>query len=160
MPFPALQSLFDPLLPSGLQWYWKGDYVRELSDKAIDTHLRWAAEAPSELSLMHCYPIDGAVHRVGAGETAWSFRDARVVHGQRRNRSRPREGGALTAWAKGYWEAMRPYTLGGAYVNFMMDEGLDRVKATYRDNYARLAEIKRRYDPDNFFRINQNIRPD
>ena len=70
----------------------------------------------------------------------------------------PAKAGALTAWAKGYWEAMRPYTLGGAYVNFMMEEGLDRVKATYRDNYDRLTEIKRKYDPDNFFRINQNIR--
>ncbi len=160
MPFPALQGLFDPLLPKGLQWYWKGDFVKELSDKAIDAHLECAAKAQSELSLMHLYPIDGAVHDVGRSETAWGFRDATwsmVIAGIDPN---PANAEALTAWAKGYWEAVHPYTLGGAYVNFMMDEGVDRIKATYRENYNRLAEIKRKYDPHNFFRINQNIKPD
>jgi FAD/FMN-containing dehydrogenase len=159
MPFPALQSLFDSLLPPGLQWYWRGDFVGELPDKAIDAHLEWNARAPSELSLMHLYPIDGAVHRVGSGETAWSFRDATwsmVIAGIDPD---PGKAEALAAWAKGYWEAVHPYTMGGAYVNFMMDEGRDRIKATYRGNYDRLVEIKRKYDPDNFFRINQNIRP-
>jgi FAD/FMN-containing dehydrogenase len=159
MPFPALQGLFDPLLPTGLQWYWKGDFVRELSDQAIEAHLENAAKAPSELSLMHLYPIDGAVHQVGQSETAWGFRDATwsmVIAGIDAN---PGKAGALTTWAKGYWEAVHPYTLGGAYVNFMMDEGVDRIKATYRDNYARLTEIKLKYDPDNFFRVNQNIKP-
>ena len=160
MPFPALQSLFDPLLPAGFQWYWKGDFVKELSDKAIDVHLEYAANAPSELSLMHLYPIDGAVHRVGQSETAWSFRDATwsmVIAGIDPD---PAKATALTTWAKAYWEAVHPHTLGGAYVNFMMDEGLDRIKATYRNNYNRLTEIKRKYDPDNFFHVNQNIRPD
>ncbi len=159
MPFPTLQSLFDPLLPKGLQWYWKGDFVRELSDQAIDAHLESAAKAPSELSLMHLYPIDGAVHNVGRSETAWGFRDATwsmVIAGIDAD---PAKAGPLTAWAKGYWEAVHPYTLGGAYVNFMMDEGVDRIKATYRENYTRLTEIKRRYDPDNFFHVNQNISP-
>ncbi|MBV9130539.1 MAG: FAD-binding oxidoreductase, partial [Verrucomicrobia bacterium] len=160
MPFTALQGLFDPLLPKGLQWYWKGDFVRELSDKAIDSHLEWSAKAPSELSLMHLYPIDGAVHGVGRSETAWGFRDATwsmVIAGIDAD---PAKAGALTAWAKGYWEAVHPYTLGGAYVNFLMDEGVDRIKATYRNNYNRLTETKRKYDPHNFFRINQNIKPD
>jgi FAD/FMN-containing dehydrogenase len=160
MPFPALQGLFDPLLPTGLQWYWKGDFVRELSDQAIEAHLENAAKAPSELSLMHLYPIDRAVHQVGQSETAWGFRDATwsmVIAGIDAN---PGKAGALTTWAKGYWEAVHPYTLGGAYVNFMMDEGVDRIKATYRDNYARLTEVKLKYDPDNFFRVNQNIKPD
>jgi hypothetical protein len=159
MPFPALQSLFDPLLPKGMQWYWKGDFVKELSDKAIDAHLEWAAKAPSQLSLTHLYPIDGAVHSVARSETAWGFRDATwsmVIAGIDAD---PKKAGALTAWAKGYWEAVHPHTLGGAYVNFMMDEGVERIKATYRDNYDRLAQIKRKYDPSNFFRINQNIKP-
>ena len=157
MPFPAIQSLFDPLLPKGLQWYWKGDFVKELSDQAIDRHLEFAAEAPSALSLMHLYPIDGAVHHVGRTETAWGFRDATwsmVIAGID---PEPAKAEALTTWAKEYWEAVHPYTLGGAYINFMMDEGSDRIKATYRDNYDRLLEIKRKYDPTNFFRINQNI---
>jgi hypothetical protein len=159
MPFPALQSLFDPLLPKGLQWYWKGDFVKELSDRAIDVHLGHAAKAPSELSLMHLYPIDGAVHHVGRHETAWNCREATwsmVIAGIDPD---PAKAGALTAWAKGYWEAVHPYTLGGAYVNFMMDEGEDRIRATYGDNYDRLVAIKKKYDPTNFFRVNQNIKP-
>jgi FAD/FMN-containing dehydrogenase len=158
MPFPALQGMFDPLLPTGFQWYWKGDFVKELADKAIDTHLEWAARAPSELSLMHLYPIDGVVHKVGSSETAWAFRDATWSMVIAAIDPDPAKAKALTAWAKGYWEAIHPYTLGGAYVNFMMDEGLDRIKATYRDNYGRLTEVKRKYDPNNFFHINQNIR--
>jgi hypothetical protein len=159
MPFPALQSMFDPLFPKGLQWYWKGDFVKELSDEAIDVHLSYAAKAPSELSLMHLYPIDGAVHRVGQSETAWSCRDATwsmVIAGIDPD---PAKAGAITAWAKEYWEALHPFTMGGAYVNFMMEEGEDRVRATYGSNYERLVAIKNKYDPDNFFRVNQNIKP-
>jgi FAD/FMN-containing dehydrogenase len=159
MPFPALQSLFDPLLPKGLQWYWKGDFVKELPDEAIDVHLRWAAELPSEVSLMHLYPIDGAVHRVGQSETAWSCRDgtwSMVIAGIDAD---PAKAGTITTWAKQYWEAVHPFTLGGAYVNYMMEEGEDRIKATYGSNYERLVAIKNKYDPDNFFRVNQNIKP-
>jgi hypothetical protein len=159
MPFTALQSLFDPLLPKGLQWYWKGDFVKELPDAAIDVHLKYAAEAPSELSLMHLYPIDGAVHEVPPHETAWNCRDASwsmVIAGID---PQPAKAPALSAWGRSYWEAVHPYTMGGAYVNFMMEEGEDRIRATYGENYERLAAVKRRYDPDNFFRVNQNIRP-
>jgi FAD/FMN-containing dehydrogenase len=159
MPFPALQSLFDPLLPKGLQWYWKGDFVKELPDAAIDVHLQYAANGPSELSLMHLYPIDGAVHDVAPHETAWSCRDATwsmVIAGID---PQPSKAPAISAWARSYWEAVHPYTLGGAYVNFMMEEGEDRIRATYGENYDRLAAVKRKYDPGNFFRVNQNIRP-
>ena len=159
MPFPVLQSLFDPLLPKGYQWYWKGDFVKELPDEAIEAHLKHAAKAPSELSLMHLYPIDGAVHRVGPKATAWNCRDATwsmVIAGIDPD---PSKAGALKTWAKAYWEAVHPYTMGGAYVNFMMEEGEDRVKATYGDNYERLVKVKNKYDPTNLFRVNQNIRP-
>ncbi|WP_166350945.1 FAD-binding oxidoreductase [Phytoactinopolyspora limicola] len=157
MRYPDLQRMFDPLLPSGLQWYWKGDIVRELPDEAVDLHLEHAAKAPSELSLMHLYPIDGAVHSVGAQETAWQFRDATwsmVIAGIDPD---PALAGDLTSWARNYWEAVHPYTVGGAYVNFMMDEGQDRIRATYGDNHARLVEVKRTYDPTNLFHVNQNI---
>lgn len=159
MPFPAMQGLFDPLLPKGMQWYWKGDFVKELPDAAIDVHLKHAAESPSELSLMHLYPIDGAVHEVPPHATAWNRRDATwsmVIAGID---PQPAKAAAVSAWARSYWEAVHPYTLGGAYVNFMMEEGEDRIRATYGENYDRLAAVKRRYDPDNFFRVNQNIRP-
>ena len=160
MPFTTLQSLFDPLLPKGLQWYWKGDFVKDLSDAAIDTHVEHASKSPSALSLMHLYPIDGAVHRVGVQDTAWNCRDATwsmVICGIDPD---PAKADALKAWGRRYWEAVHPHNLGGGYVNFMMDDENDgRVEATYGANYQRLAEVKKKYDPNNFFRVNQNIRP-
>ncbi|RPJ07162.1 MAG: oxidoreductase, partial [Deltaproteobacteria bacterium] len=159
MPFPALQSLFDPLLPKGLQWYWKGDFVKDLTDEAIDVHLEYAALAPSELSLMHLYPIDGAVHRIGRNDTAWSCRNATwsmVIAGIDPD---PAKAEAITTWAKAYWEAVHPHTMGGAYVNFMMEEGQERIQASYGENHARLSAVKKKYDPENLFRVNQNIKP-
>ena len=160
MPFPALQALFDPLLPKGLQWYWKGDFVRSLPDEAIDTHLAWTAKAPSELSLMHLYPIDGAVRRVAKDATAWSARDATwsmVIAGIDPD---PAKADALRTWGRAYWSAVHPFNLAGGYVNFMMDdENGDRMQATYGENYERLALIKAKYDSTNLFRINQNIEP-
>jgi len=160
MPFPALQGLFDPLLPKGLQWYWKGAFVKELPDTAIDAHLENITRAPSELSLMHLYPIDGAVHRVPKDETAWNARNATwsmVIAGIDPD---PRTASSLRNWGRTYWESVNPYTLGGAYVNFMMDdEGEPRLKATYGDNFDRLVALKRKYDEANLFRVNQNIAP-
>ena len=160
MPYPAVQSMFDGLYPKGMQWYWRGDFVKTLPDAAIDAHLEQAAKTPSELSLMHLYPIDGAVHRVGKSDTAWNCRDATwsmVIAGIDPSAQKAR---AVTQWTKAYWEAVHPFDLGGAYPNFMMDdEGDARIKATYGDNYARLATAKKKYDPANLFRVNQNIRP-
>jgi FAD/FMN-containing dehydrogenase len=160
MPFPAFQSLFDPLLPKGLQWYWKGDFVKSLTDEAIETHLREAAKAPSELSLMHLYPIDGAVRRVAKDATAWSARDATwsmVIAGIDAD---PKRADELKAWGRAYWNAVHPFNMAGGYVNFMMDDEIDgRVQSTYGENYARLASIKAKYDPKNLFCVNQNIRP-
>jgi hypothetical protein len=159
MPFPVLQSLFDPLLPPGLQWYWKGDFFRELSDEAIDVHLDHAPRAPSVLCGMHLYPIDGAVGRVSSTATAWCFRESTwsmVIAGVDDD---PENAEAITTWAKDYWEDLHPHSAGASYVNFMMEEGADRVRAAYGPNYERLALVKARYDPDNLFRINQNIPP-
>ncbi len=159
MPMPALNSLFDPLMPPGLQWYWKADFVKELSDAAIAEHVRWAKTIPTPMSTMHLYPVNGAAHRVGPNETAWSYRDAvwsQVIVGID---SDPANRQKITEWARGYYDALHPYGAGGAYVNFMMEEGEDRVRASYRDNYDRLAQVKARYDPDNFFRVNQNVKP-
>jgi FAD/FMN-containing dehydrogenase len=160
MPFPALQSMFDPFFPKGMQWYWRGDFVKELTDDAIDAHIAQARQVPSALCLMHLYPIDGAVRRVGRNDTAWNTRDATwsmVIAGIDPN---PQKAGEITRWTKGYWEAVHPYSAAGGYVNFMMEDGDDsRLKATYGDNYERLAALKAKYDPENFFRINQNIRP-
>lgn len=159
MPYPALQSMFDGLFPPGLQWYWKGDIVNELSDEAIKLHLKYSSELPSQLSTMHLYPIDGAVHRVSKNDTPFSYRNSTwsmVIAGID---SDPTNKDSITKWAKAYWEALHPYSAGGAYVNFMMEEGQNRVEATYRDNYKRLSQIKGKYDPTNLFRVNQNIPP-
>jgi len=159
MPFPALQSLFDPLLPKYMQWYWKGDFVRELPEQAIDQHMKHALNFPSEPSLMHLYPIDGAVQQVGPDETAWNCRDATwsmVIAGIDPD---PAKAASLKAWAKGYWEAIHLFNLGSAYVNFMMEEGNGRIRESYGNNYDRLAAIKKKYDPTNFFCVNQNIEP-
>ena len=159
MPHPVLQSLFDPLYPPGLQWYWKADFVKELSDKAVELHVEHASRLPTMHSTTHLYPVNGAVQRIGRSETAFSYRDvtwAEVVVGVDPD---PANKDRITAWAKEYWDALHPYSAGGAYVNFMMEEGQDRVRATYRDNYQRLAMVKKKYDPTNFFRVNQNIHP-
>jgi hypothetical protein len=160
IPFPAMQSLFDPFFPKGLQWYWKGDFVKDLPDEAIDIHIAEAAKAPSELSLMHLYPIDGAVRRVGKDETAWAARDARWSMVIAAIDSNPQAAGSLTRWGRTYWEAVHRFNPGGAYVNFMMDdEDPGRVMASYGDNYGKLAAIKGKYDPANLFHVNQNIQP-
>ncbi len=160
MPFPALQALFDPLLPKGLQWYWRGDFVRSLPDEAIAIHIAQAAEAPSELSLMHLYPIDGAVRRVGKNETAWNARDATWSMVIAAIDPDPGKAADLTKWAKNYWVNIHPHNGEGGYVNFMMDdEGEARVRASYGANYERLSQVKRTYDPFNVFRVNQNIKP-
>ena len=160
MPFPAMQGLFDPFFPKGLQWYWKGDFVKSLSDEAIHTHIAQAAKAPSELSLMHLYPIDGAVRRVPKEATAWNAREATwsmVIAGID---SDPKGADTLKTWGRAYWKAIHPFNLEGAYVNFMMDDEVEgRVQATYGENYKRLGSVKAKYDPKNLFRVNQNILP-
>lgn len=158
MPYPALQSMFDDLYPTGLQWHWKGDFIRELSDEAISEHLRFA-EVPTKFSTMHLYPINGAVHETDSDETAWNYRDVNwsmVIAGVTPD---PEENEKMTNWARDYWEAIHPHSAGAAYLNFMMEEGDERVRATYGDNYERLQKVKTKYDPDNFFRVNQNIKP-
>jgi len=159
LPFPALQAILDPLMPPGLQWYWNADFVNQLSDKAIETHLEHFAQSPTASSGMHLYPINGAAHRAGPKDTAWSYREAnfaQVIVGVDPD---PANKEKITTWSKTYWQAMHPHSAGGAYINMMMDEGQERVKAAYRDNYPRLAEIKKKYDPTNLFHINQNIKP-
>ncbi|WP_339122428.1 FAD-binding oxidoreductase [Pseudonocardia sp. D17] len=159
MPFTALQSAFDPLYPAGLQWYWKADFFREISDAAIDVHERFGALLPTGHSTMHLYPIDGAAARVPSDGTAFAYRDggwAGVIVGVDPD---PANAGLIADWARDYWEALHPTSAGSAYLNFVMDEGQERVRASYRDNYERLAQVKRRYDPENTFHVNQNIRP-
>lgn len=158
-PFPVVQSMFDALYVPGLQWYWRADNFTELSDEAIARHVEHGSKLPTMLSTMHLYPVDGAASRVGRNDTAYSFREARFAEVIVGVDPDPANAEKITTWCKDYWEALHPYSAGGAYVNFMMDEGQDRIKAAFRENYDRLAAIKKKYDPENFFRVNQNIRP-
>ena len=159
MPFPVLQSLFDGLYTPGLQWYWKADFIDHLTDESIALHVAHGSKLPSMFSAMHMYPIDGAVHRVASGDTAFSYRQtkwAEVIVGVDPD---PANKDKITKWARDYWDAVHPFSAPGGYVNFMMEEGSTRVEATYGGNYAQLQAIKAKYDPDNLFRVNQNIPP-
>ena len=159
MPFPAVQRMFDGLYAPGMQWYWKADFVDHLSDEAITLHVQQAQKMPSLFSTMHLYPINGAVHRVAEGATAFNYRKttwAKVIVGVDPD---PANADMIRQWTVDYYDATHPYSAGGAYVNFMMDEGQERVQATYGANYDRLTKVKAAYDPDNTFHVNQNIRP-
>ena len=159
IPLPALQSMFDGLYPAGLQWYWNADYFTDLTDEMIEAHTHYGGQLPSVHSTMHFYPINGAAARVGKADTAWSYRDARFVQVTVGVDPDPANNPRIIAWSKEYWRALHPHSAGGGYVNMMMDEGAERVKAAYRDNYPRLAPIKAKYDGHNLFRVNQNIQP-
>jgi FAD/FMN-containing dehydrogenase len=159
VPLPAMQSAFDGLYPHGDQWYWRADFVETIPEAAIDAHVAHAHELPTWKSTMHLYPVDGAAGRVAPDATAWGYRNARwaqVIVGVDPD---PVKAGELRDWTVRYWEALHPYAAGGAYSNFLMDEGEDRVRASYGSNYDRLARIKTAYDPGNLFHVNQNIKP-
>lgn len=159
MPFPVLQSFFDGLYPPGTQQYWRADFVKELTDDAVELHAKIGPNLPTPLSTMHLYPVNGAAARVRNRDTAWAYRDATWAGVYFGVDPDPTKAQTIKDWAISYWEALHPYSMGGAYVNFMMEEGQERVQATYRENYKRLTEIKRKYDPANLFRVNQNIKP-
>jgi FAD/FMN-containing dehydrogenase len=159
VPLPAWNSAFDGVYPAGDQWYWRGEFVREIPDAAIEQHVAFGNSLPTWKSTMHLYPSDGAAARVGSDETAWAHRDAvwtQVIVGVDPD---PANAGAIRDWAVSYSDALKPYTLGTGYVNFQMQETGDKVRAMYGPNYDRLARIKRRYDPENLFSVNQNIAP-
>jgi FAD/FMN-containing dehydrogenase len=160
MPYPALQSAFDELYTPGLQWYWRADFVKELSDGAIERHVEHGSKLPTMHSTMHLYPIDGAAGGVSDTATPWAYRDSRWAQVIVGVDPEPANAEEIKRWTVDYWEALHPFSAGGAYVNFLGEgEGEERVRATYGQNYARLAQVKARYDPDNFFCVNQNIVP-
>ena len=159
MPLPALNGMFDALYPAGLQWYWKHNFVNELSEESISLYVEHGSKIPTLLSTIHVFPVDGAAHQVGEDETAFSYRDARWSAVYVGIDPDPANKDLIAGWAKDTWEALHPHSAGGAYVNMTMEEGEDRVKASYRGNYDRLVEVKEKYDPTNLFSVNQNIKP-
>ena len=160
MPYPVIQSLFDGLLPPGLHWYWKADFFKELGPDVAAQYSKYGSEIPTPLSQMHLYPISGAVNRIDSSETPWAYRDAKYAEVIIGVDADPSNDEKIIKWCKDQWNAAHPYSSGGAYLNFEMNEdGDDRVKKSYGKNYERLSMIKKKYDPDNFFRVNQNIKP-
>ena len=159
MPYPALNSAFDGLLPAGLQHYWKAAFLPELTDGAIAAHLDHGPKVPAMESTMHLYPIDGAVHDVAADATAFAFRDANfapVIAGMWPD---PNDNDANIRWVREYHAALEPHTNDGGYINFMAEDDQSRIRANYGANYDRLAAVKKTYDPANLFHLNQNIAP-
>lgn len=159
MPYPSVQTLFDGLFPPGLQWYWRADFFNDLGAELSAKHLEFGSKIPTPLSQMHMYPLSGAAGRVAKDATAWAYRDAKyagVIVGVDKD---PANADKITKWCKDYSEALHPYAAGGAYLNFIMNEGQERIKASYKHNYDRLTKIKKQYDPSNFFKVNQNILP-
>ena len=159
IPFPVLQSLFDPLMPPGLRWYWKADFFKDFSEDAIALHLKHGSALPTPLSTMHIYPINGACNRVPSDATAFAYRDAKfatVIAGMWPDAA---DNEKNVKWVKDYYKALEPHSAAGGYVNFMAEDDQGRIRDNYKDNYSRLASIKQQYDPGNLFHMNQNIKP-
>jgi FAD/FMN-containing dehydrogenase len=159
MPYPALNSAFDALVPPGLQHYWKAVFVKEITDEAIAAHLEHGPRVPAVNSTMHLYPINGACHDVPEGATAFGHRDASfacVIAGMWPD---PADNEANTRWVKDYYAALAPHSEAGGYVNFASADDQQRVRENFGPSYDRLAQVKATYDPHNLFHLNQNVQP-
>ncbi len=159
MPYPAINALFDELLPFGMQNYWKGSFAKELTDGAIDAHLQHGPQIPTVNAAMHIYPINGASHRVSEDATAFAYRDATfstVIAGVWPD---PADDDKNVKWVRDYYQALEPHSEAGGYVNFRDADDQGRIKDNYKGNYDRLTQIKKKYDPTNLFHLNQNIQP-
>jgi len=159
MPHAAIQGAFDGVYPKGDQWYWRAEFFNEITDEAIAIHAKYGAAMPTWKSTMHMYPIDGAVHDVGNDDTAWGYREANFSAVFAGVDPDPSNAEVIKAWSVEYNDALKPYGSGGAYLNMIMDEGPERVRASFKGNYDKLASVKAEYDPSNLFRVNQNIAP-
>lgn len=159
MPLPSIQGMFDGLFPPGLQMYWKADFFNESTKELREKHLEFGLKMPTPLSQMHLYPVSGVVSKVAKDATPWAYRDAKYASVILGVDPDPANAQKITQWSKDYWDAIHPYSAGGGYLNFMMSESQERIKASYKGNYQRLATLKKKYDPDNLFKVNQNIIP-
>lgn len=159
MPYPALNKLFDETFPPGLQNYWKGNYARQLSDKAIELYTEYGAKIPNEQSSIFFYPVNAACHSLGSEDTAFAYRDinfATFIAGTWPDVS---DNERNIQWVRDCYDALRPYSEEAGYVNAMSDCEQDQVATNYRQNYKRLVQLKAKYDPNNLFQLNQNISP-
>ena len=158
-PYVQWQKAFDPLLTPGARNYWKSHNFKDLSDEALDTMIEFANRLPSPQCEIFIALIAGAANRVPADAMAYGHRDAKFVLNVHGRWDEAAHDETCMAWARAFFQASKPYASAGAYVNFMTEDESDRVAAAYGANYARLAQIKKQYDPENVFHLNQNIKP-
>jgi FAD/FMN-containing dehydrogenase len=159
MPYTVLQTMLDEAAPTGMRNYWKADFLRALTDDPIEQLVEAANAMRSPLSQVHIHQLGGAMARVAPEATAFANRGAAFVYNLIGMWADPGEDDAHIAWGRSSFDALKPFSSGSAYINFLGDDGHDRVTAAYASNYARLAKLKAAYDPDNVFRLNQNIVP-
>ncbi|MBR0693584.1 FAD-binding oxidoreductase [Bradyrhizobium lablabi] len=156
--YVEIQSAGDAIFPRGRRYYWKAQFLRELSKAAIDTLLNGYATAPAE-SLLVLQHVGGAIARIPVDATPYANRDALYDCFPIAIWDDPGEDAMRIRWARELWDAMRPFSTGGVYANNLGEEGMERIEAAYGENYVRLLALKNKYDPTNFFRLNQNIAP-
>jgi hypothetical protein len=159
MPFPQMQSLLDGAFPAGNQNYWKSMFLREFSDAAIGVLVEHANRATSQLTAVVIEYYGGAASRIGVSETAFAHRAAQYDVGILAQWTDPGESQRHIEWTRGIADALRPYSSGAYLLNFLDEEGDDTIRAAFGENYRRLVDVKNKYDPTNFFRLNQNIKP-
>ena len=158
-PYVSWQQAFDPLLEPGARNYWKSHNFTHVSDGLIDVLTRFSGAVPSPHCEIFLGQLGGASTRVSTDATAYPHRDASFVANVHARWETAREDDACIAWARDFYEAAKPHATGGVYVNFLSEDEDERVPSAFGANLVRLTQIKRRYDPDNLFRVNQNIRP-
>ena len=158
-PYTAWQKAFDPLLTSGARNYWKSHNFTELSDPLIDIMIGYTLKLPSPQGEIFLGLVSGQANRVPKEATAYAHRDAKLVINVHSRWEKPEDDKACISWAREFFNAAAPYATGGVYVNFLTQDEAERTQAAYGSNYARLVQLKQKYDPENLFRINQNIRP-
>jgi FAD/FMN-containing dehydrogenase len=159
VPYTAWQQVFDPLLVPPARNYWKSHNFNQLSDAAIDVVIAYASKLPSEQSEIFLGLIGGAANTHATEETAYPHRHALYAMNVHTRWMDPAEDATCLAWAREFFNAAAPHAAGGVYINFLNEDEVDRIAEAYGPNYRRLKEIKAKYDPDNLFRSNQNIRP-
>ncbi|WP_255769764.1 FAD-binding oxidoreductase [Pseudarthrobacter sulfonivorans] len=159
LPYPVLNTLFDESLPKGLQAYWKAEFLPTFSDEVIKVAKHFGEGVPSLQTANHFYPINGAVQRIAKDATAFPYRDADIAAVIAGMWEGPVDNDANIRWVREYATELHEHSAGGAYINFMDADDQSRIRDNYADNYDRLGAVKAKYDPDNLFHINQNIKP-
>jgi FAD/FMN-containing dehydrogenase len=158
-PYTAWQQAFDPLLTPGARNYWKSHNFSKLNEGAIDSIIEYAGKLPSPQCEIFIGTIGGATGRVAPDAMAYSARDANYVMNVHGRWETAAEDAGCIAWAREFFERSKPFATGNVYINFLTEEETDRIASAYGSNYERLTKIKAKYDPDNLFRMNQNIKP-